>query len=277
MDITLLQGDNCEWMDKMIEKGMKVDLVVTSPPYDNIRNYNGEGNLWDFEVFKKVADRLYKIMNDGCVVVWVVADQTKNGGRTLTSFRQSLYFQEIGFTVADDIIFSKNSPAFPPKRTSKRYGNIYEHMFILVKGKIRNDIELIADKSNKWAGLGSFGKANYYDKNGNLVEGKKVENIPEFSLRNNIWEYAVGCNKDKKFGRHPAVFPEKLAEDHIRSWSVEGDLVFDPFMGSATTGKCACMLGRNFIGTEIVEDYYNISKKRLTQYFPDTEIIENKI
>ena len=277
MTINLLEGDNCKWMDKMIEQGIKVDLVVTSPPYDNIRNYNGEGNIWDFEVFKQVANRLYKLINDGCVVVWVVADQTVKGGRTLTSFKQALYFKEIGFTVADDIIFSKNSPAFPPKRTSKRYGNIYEHMFILVKGKIRNDIELIADKPNKWAGLGSFGKSNYYDKNGNLVEGKKVDNIPDFSLRNNIWEYNVGCNKDKKFGRHPAVFPEKLAEDHIKSWSVEGDLVFDPFMGSGTTGKCACMLNRNFIGAEIVKDYYNISKKRIAGYFPDVEIIENKI
>ena len=92
MTINLLEGDNCKWMDKMIEQGIKVDLVVTSPPYDNIRNYNGEGNLWDFEVFKQVANRLYKLINDGCVVVWVVADQTVKGGRTLTSFKQALYF-----------------------------------------------------------------------------------------------------------------------------------------------------------------------------------------
>lgn len=261
----LLNGDCISYMDRMIEKGIKVDCIITSPPYDTIRTYQGTCN-WDFDVFKKVAERLYKILNDGCVCVWVVADETIKGGRSLTSFRQALYFQEIGFTVSDDILFAKNSPTFPPRRDSKRYGNIYEHMFILVKGKIRNDITLIADKPNKWAGLGSFGKCNHYDKDGNLIEGKKVDNVPEFSLRNNIWTYAVGCNPDKKFGRHPAVFPEKLVEDHILSWTVDGDLVFDPFMGSGTTGKVALSNNRSFIGTELVDDYYDIALRRISHY-----------
>lgn len=252
-------------MDNMIEKGQKVDLVVTSPPYDSITSYQNT-LVWNFDVFKEVANRLYDIIRDGGVVVWVVADQTKKGGRTLTSFRQALYFQEIGFTFCDDIIFSKNSPAFPPKRTSKRYGNIYEHMFILSKGKIRDDITLIADKPNKYAGLSSWGACNSYDKDGNLKQGKKVTDIPDFSLRNNIWEYAVGVNKDKEFGKHPAVFPEKLAEDHIKSWSVEGDTVYDPFMGSGTTGKVAILNNRNFIGSEIYDEYYNIAKQRIEKY-----------
>ena len=262
----LFLGNNIDVLDQLIQEGVKVDLVVTSPPYDDILTYQNT-LTWNFDIFKQVADRLYTILNDGCVLVWVVADQTKDGVRTLTSFKQALYFQEIGFKVQDDIIFEKNSPAFPPKRDSKRYGNIYEHMFILVKGKkIRHDITLLADKSNIYAGLGSWGKSNHNDKDGNLVEGKKITNIPEYSLRNNIWRYTVGCNKDKKFGKHPAVFPEKLAEDHLLSWSVEGDTVLDPFMGSGTTGKVAVLNNRSFIGIEICEEYFEQAKNRIEYY-----------
>lgn len=270
--VTLYKGDCRDCMKEMLDNGICVDLTVCSPPYDDLRTYNDD-STWNFGIFQEVAKGLYDVTRKGGVVVWVVADQTKNGGRTLTSFRQALYFQEIGFTFCDDIIFSKNSPAFPPKRDSKRYGNIYEHMFVLSNGKIRNDITLIADKPNKWYGKGSWGKCNNYGKDGTLIEGKKVTDIPEFSLRNNIWEYAVGINRDKEFGKHPAVFPEKLAEDHIRSWSNEGDTVFDPFMGSGTTGKCAVLNGRNFIGSEISEMYYDMSTKRIGKYF-DGEIEE---
>lgn len=262
----LFLGNNIEVMDKLIQEGVKVDLVVTSPPYDDILTYQNT-LTWNFDIFKQVADRLYTILNDGCVLVWVVADQTKDGGRTLTSFKQALYFQEIGFKMHDVMIFEKNSPSFPPKRDSKRYGNIYEFMFIFVKGKkIRHDITLLADKANIYAGLGSWGKSNHNDKDGNLIEGKKITNIPEYSLRNNIWRYSVGCNKDKRFGKHPAVFPEKLAEEHLLSWSVEGDTVLDPFMGSGTTGKVAMLNNRGFIGIEINENYYEQAKKRIEYY-----------
>ena len=265
-EIELYLGNCCEILDDLINSGVQVDLTITSPPYDNISTYNGTC-VWNFDIFKDIANKLYTITKDGCIVVWVVNDQIVNGSRTLTSFKQALYFKEIGFKIHDDIIFEKNSPSFPPKRTSKRYGNIYEHMFILVKGKaIRNDITLIADKPNKYAGLSSWGKANHYDKDGNLIIGKKVENIPEFSLRNNIWKYTVGCNKDKKFGRHPAVFPEQLVFDHLLSWSNEGDTILDPFMGSGTTGKIAILNNRNFIGIELNEQYYNIAKQRIEQY-----------
>lgn len=262
----LYLGNCVDVLSKLINDGIQVDLTITSPPYDNILTYQGTCT-WNFDIFKEIANKLYQITKDGCVVVWVVGDQIINGSKSLTSFKQALYFQEIGFKFHDDIIFEKNSPSFPPKRTSKRYGNIYEHMFVLVKGRnIRNDITLIADKPNKYAGLSSWGNCNHYDKNGNIINGKKIENIPEFSLRNNIWKYTVGCNKDKKFGKHPAVFPEQLVLDHLLSWSVENDLVLDPFMGSGTTGKVSLLNNRKFIGIELCDTYFNQAKERINFY-----------
>lgn len=242
-----------------------VDLTVTSPPYDSLRTYQDNEFAWNFDIFKEVADELYRVTKPGGVVVWVVGDEVVNGGETGTSFRQALYFQEIGFKIHDTMIYEKNSSTFPAKKTSKRYSQIFEYMFVFVKGKkIRDDISLIADKRNKWAGWTNWGTKTQYDKEGNLVAGRKnIKPTPEFSLRTNIWKYTVSFND--KTG-HPAVFPEKLAEDHILSWTNEGDIVLDPFMGSGTTAKMAMLNKRNYIGFEKSEDYYKKSLVRVGKY-----------
>ena len=257
---------NCdcrEGLKKLDENS--VDLTVTSPPYDSLRTYQDDEFAWNFDIFKEVADELYRVTKPGGVVVWVVGDEVVNGGETGTSFRQALYFQEIGFKIHDTMIYEKNSSTFPAKKTSKRYSQIFEYMFVFVKGKkIRDDISLIADKRNKWAGWTNWGTKTQYDKEGNLVTGKKnIKPTPEFSLRTNIWKYTVSFND--KTG-HPAVFPEKLAEDHILSWTNEGDVVLDPFMGSGTTAKMAMLNKRNYIGFEKSEDYYKKSLVRVGKY-----------
>ena len=240
-----------------------VNLTVTSPPYDNLRTY---GNItdWNFEIFKPIAEELYRVTKPGGIVVWIVGDAAINGSETGSSFRQALYFQEIGFKIHDTMIYHKNSSAFPARIDSKRYTQIYEYMFVFVKGKIRNDIKLIADKRNKWAGWTNWGQHTQYDSEGNLVKAQNIKPIAEFSLRTNIWKYNVSFND--KIVKHPAVFPEQLAEDCILSWSVEGDTVLDPFMGSGTTAKMAMLNNRNFIGFEINEEYYNGILKRLDTF-----------
>lgn len=258
-DIELIKGDCVEEMRKLIEKGVKVDLTVTSPPYDNLRTYNGTCD-WNFEIFKQVAQCLYDITNDGGVVVWVVGDATINGNETGTSFKQALYFKEIGFNLHDTMIYEKNSSSFPARRNSNRYTQIFEYMFVFSKGKIRGDISLLCDKKNKWAGHTNWGSNNQYDKDGNKKATGNIKPVPDYSLRNNIWLYSVGFND--KTG-HPAVFPEQLANDHILSWSKEEDLVLDPFMGSGTTGKMALLNNRRFIGIEKVEEYFDIAKERI--------------
>ena len=248
-----------------------IDLTVTSPPYDDLRTYQDSEFAWNYDIFKDVAEQLYRVTKPGGVVVWVVGDAVVNGGETGTSFRQALYFQELGFKIHDTMIYEKNSSTFPAKATSKRYSQIFEYMFVFSKGKIRDDIKLIADKRNKWAGWTNWGTKTQYDKEGNLFKQKKnIKPTPEFSLRTNIWKYAVAFND--KTG-HPAVFPEKLAEDHILSWSVEGDVVLDPFMGSGTTAKMAMLNKRNYIGFEKNTDYYEVSLKRVGKY--DGQVNDN--
>jgi site-specific DNA-methyltransferase (adenine-specific) len=256
---------NCDCLEglKKLDNN-SIDLTVTSPPYDNLRTYHeGDDFVWNFDIFKAIADELYRVTKPGCCVVWIVGDACINGGETGSSFKQALYFQEIGFKIHDTMIYEKNSSTFPAKITSKRYSQLFEYMFVFVKGKIRDDIKLIADKKNKWAGWTNWGTHTNYDKNGNLVPTTNNKPTPEYSLRNNIWRYTVSFND--KTG-HPAVFPERLAQDHILSWSVEGDLVLDPFMGSGTTAKMAKLNKRNYIGFEKVTKYYDESLVRVSKY-----------
>lgn len=246
---TLMFGDCLERM-KEIHDG-SVDLTVTSPPYDNLRTYAGT-LAWNEDIWKSVISESYRITKDGGVVVWVVGDATIKGSETGTSFKQALYFKEVGFNLHDTMIWIKDGGG--AVGSNKCYTQNFEYMFIFSKGKIKST-NLIYDKPNA-----SFGK----DKSGvgrRLANGEhKVEKrkpSAEFSRRNNYWYIAP------QKGQHPAIFPEQLANDHIISWSNEGDIVFDPFMGSGTTGKMAILNNRNFIGIEKVEEYFNIAKERM--------------
>lgn len=254
---------NCiDAMQYMKENEINVDLTVTSPPYDDIRTY-GSKSEWNFETFKNIARLLYDITNDGGVVVWVVGDQVKNGSETGTSFRQALYFMECGFKLHDTMIYEKNSSSFPARRDSKRYTQIFEYMFVFAKGKIKTG-NLICDKKNKWEGWQCWGQHTSYNKEGELKAVSNIKPIPEFSPRTNIWKYSVGFNVNT--GKHSAVFPFKLAEDNILSWSNENDCVFDPFLGSGTTMFASIKNNRRFIGCEINEDYITSYNDNFEQY-----------
>jgi site-specific DNA-methyltransferase (adenine-specific) len=238
-----------------------VDLTVTSPPYDNLRDYNE----YNFD-YKKIIKSLYHVTKVGGVVVWVVGDATQKGSETGTSFRQALFFQESGFNIHDTMIYEKNTSSFPAKKTGYRYTQIFEYMFVFSKGKPKT-ANLICDKENKWKGYTNWGKNTYRQKNGELLVKKDIKPVPDFSPRNNIWKYVVGA----KFGqsddiayKHPATFPEELAKDHIKSWSNPGDLVIDPMCGSGTTCKMAKMLKRNYIGIDVSEEYCKITEERLS-------------
>ena len=217
-----------------------IDMVITSPPYDNLRTYNG----FEFN-FEDTAKELYRVIKQGGVIVWIVGDQTKNGSESGTSFRQALYFKELGLNLHDTMIWEKNSSTFPANKNSVRYTQIFEYMFIFSKGKPKAN--LIEDKKNKWVGHKDFG-------------GKLKNAVPEHSVRNNIWKITTSFNDNTG---HPAVFPEKLVSDHIVSWSNENDLILDPFMGSGTTAKMCLLLNRDFIGFEISKEYCNIANKRI--------------
>jgi DNA modification methylase len=269
MDINqIICGDNVAELKKFDDES--VDLTVTSPPYDNLRNYKRtvegrkiEYNGYSFP-FEELAAELYRVTKPGGVVVWVVGDATEKGSETGSSFRQALHFMDCGFNLHDTMIYEKNSISFPSKT---RYYQIFEYMFVFSKGKPKT-INLIRDKKNKWAGVKYWGDISARDKDGKLVtnENKRDYKVPEYGVRNNIWRYNTGkgfSSKDKEAYEHPAIFPEKLAEDHILSWSEPGDIVLDPFIGSGTTAKMAILNDRKYIGIDVVKDYCDIAKRRL--------------
>jgi DNA modification methylase len=247
---TLFVGDNVEVMRRVIAYA-SIQLTVTSPPYDNLRKYNGFA--WDFEA---VARELYCVTKPGGVVVWVVGDATINGSETGTSFRQALYFKECGFNLHDTMIYRK---ACQTPLNHRRYEQEWEYMFVFSKGTplVFNPLRV----SCKFAGQMPWGKPKVYKSDdGKLTE---IERKPmgETKIKGNIFEYRPGSTQTH--GKHPAPFPEGLAQDHILSWSNPGDTVLDPFCGSGTTGKMALLNSRNFIGIDISPEYVELSRSRI--------------
>lgn len=233
-----------------------IDLTITSPPYDNLRTYNGFS--WDFEA---TARELYRVTKPGAVVVWIVADATIKGSETGTSFRQALYFKECGFNLHDTMIWNKMMFIFP---ASSRYHSCFEYMFILSKGKPKTT-NLIEDRKNKYAGSTLHGANRQPDGSFKIKSAvSKGKRVKEYGKRFNVWDIPP-CNSNTERTGHPAQFPEQLVKDHILSWSNEGDIVLDPFIGSGTTAKMAKLNNRNYIGFELSEEYCDIAIRRVIE------------
>lgn len=262
---TIYVGDCLDVMSDW-ESGC-IDLTVTSPPYDDLRDYN----QYNFDAESIIA-RLLEVTKEGGVVVWVVGDKIE-GGRSLTSFRQALMFQDVGFTVHDVMIYQKRNTPFS---RSNAYTNAYELMIVAVKGKLKTFNPLMVDTVRSGAELLTYNKRSdgiNKKRLGVLNENKRLVNVwDEFDSDvnhlevGNVWDYSVGLGgstADKYAFQHPAVFPEKLALEHILSWSNPGDLVLDPMCGSGTTCKMAYWVDRQFIGIDISEEYAELAGKRL--------------
>jgi len=258
MDLPVNQiicGDCLEVMKGLPDKC--IDLTVTSPPYDNLRTYNG----FSFD-FEGIAKELFRVTKQGGVVVWVIGDSVVRGSETGNAFRQALHFKEIGFNLHDTMIYQKNAFPFPDKT---RYAQVFEYMFVLSKGKpnTTNIIRVPTKEANRIKNKKSCQRLP----NGETVP-MKYETGKSERNKENVWMFEVGymkTTKDKFAFQHPAMFPEQLAHDHIISWSNEGDIVFDPMCGSGTTCKMAKQLGRNFIGIDISEEYCEIARRRIEQ------------
>ena len=256
----LLQGD-CAKLLKTISTET-IDLTVTSPPYDNLRDYKG----YDFD-FKAIAKELYRVTKLGGVVVWVVGDETINGSETGTSFRQALFFMECGFNLHDTMIYQKDACPFPE---TNRYYPLFEYMFVFSKGKPKT-VNLIADKPNKRYGE-KVASSTQRQPDGKTVKVSANKTDPtrtvkKYGVRGNVWQYSPGYNKstkDKYAYKHPAIFPEQLVQDHIITWSRPGDTVLDPFAGSGTTLWVAEHFGRDSIGIEISPEYCELIRKRMS-------------
>ena len=250
MELNKIYNENCLDTMKQMPDNF-VDLVLTSPPYDNLRDYKGY-----FFQFEDIAKELFRILKKGGIVIWVVGDASENGSETGTSFRQALFFKKIGFNLNDTMIYYKNNPM---PTSGPRYHQHFEFMFCFSKGQPKTFNPII--EKCKYNGLANMknrgikGELNY----------KKVERTTEKKI-GNVFFYSVGggiSTKDKIAYNHPAIFPEQLALDQIKTWSNENDLIYDPFLGSGTTAKIAHLLNRKWIGSEISKEYVEIAEKRL--------------
>lgn len=251
----LIQEDCEKYMESMDENS--VDLVVTSPPYDDLRHYSNTLSGWNHEKCKKIIHQLYRVVKPGGVVVWVVNDKTENGSETGTSFRQALAFMDEGFLLNDTMIWEKKNPL--PQVKQPRYNQVFEYMFVFSKGRPKtfNPIKVPC----KCAGQDYDSTCkNIGGENGRT---KKSFKINEEKVASNIWEIAVAQNRNR--GNHPAVFPLEIAYKHIKTWSNEGDLVFDPFLGSGTTAEASLLLNRRCIGCDINKEYVEVAKENISK------------
>ena len=248
MEINKIYNENCLVTMARIDDNF-IDLTVTSPPYDKLRNYNGFNFDW-----KTIIKELYRVTKQGGIVIWVVGDATIKGSETGTSFKQALHAIDCGFRLHDTMIYQKDNCPFP---SSNRYYANFEYMFVFSKGKPKT-FNPIIDRKNKSFGRKITGTNRQKDGTTKPIKNKGNE-IKEFGVRFNNWLVSDG----KRQSKHPAVFPEQLANDHIISWSNEGDLIYDCFMGSGTTAKMAKLNNRNYIGSEISEEYCKIIEQRL--------------
>lgn len=253
---TFITGNNIDVLKTFPDES--IDLIVTSPPYDNLRNYNGF--LMDLD---NLIPELYRVLKTGGTIVWVVNDSTKNGSESGNSFRQVLKFIDNQFKLHDTMIYAKKN--YLPLN-HKRYEQQFEYMFVFVKGKIKTFNPITEPCST----YGENNRTRHRKDKEDLIKSTGFgKPIKKEKIKSNIWYYSVGAGNsttDKEAFKHPAIFPEKLAQDHILSWSNENDVVLDIFSGSGTVGKMAVLNNRHFIGIELNKEYNDIAEKRLSKY-----------
>jgi site-specific DNA-methyltransferase (adenine-specific) len=252
MELNKNHNESClDTMKKMPDDF--VDLIVTSPPYDNLRIYNG----YSFP-FEDIAKELYRVIKKGGAIVWVIGDSTINGSESGTSFKQALFFKELGLNIHDTMIYKKTRIV---PLTHNRYEQGFEYMFVFTKGKPKTFNPIMVDCI--YGGTETWGKPTFHKTNSSGLVAVEKKKINDRKQKNNVWEFMNA--KDNVF-KHPAPFPIELAIDHITSWSNEGDLVYDPFMGSGTTALASVKLNRNWIGSEISSEYCEIINKRIEPF-----------
>lgn len=253
----IFQGDSAKVLFTLPENS--VDLIVTSPPYDAMRDYKG----FTFD-FKTIADGMHHVLKEGGVLVWVVNDGVEKGSKTGTCYEQALYFRDHGFVWHDTMIYRKSHSIYPSK---SRYWQVFEYMFVFSKTVKPKTINLIKDRRNKNYGRLLTGEDRQVNGTFNTNRSKRTPVIGTFGVRHNVWDIEIGNNKttkDRVAYKHPAIFPESLARDHIITWSNPGDIVLDPMAGSGTVLKQAKLLGRDYCGIELSQEYIDeIIKPRL--------------
>lgn len=258
-DCALILGDSLDVLPSIDG----VNMVMTSPPYDGIRDY-GEGfKPLDWQTCLTLLSQ--KILPGG-VMVWNVGDQTVDGSESGTSFKQALHVMSQGLRLHDTMIYAKEGVTFPD---ANRYHPAFEYMFVFSNGAPKH-FNGIKDWRNKWAGTKMHGTDRNKDGTTTTISGVGRP-VPELGLRRNWWVIPNAYNGDTE--GHPAPMPYAMAYDHIASWSAPGETVLDPFLGSGTTALAAMKQGRKFVGIEIDEGYFEIAVKRVRKAYEQPDMV----
>jgi len=250
----IICGDNLEVLKQYEDNTF--DLTVFSPPYDNLRDYNG----YSFDM-NKLGVELYRVTKEGGIVVMVIQDQTINGVKSLTSFKTIIdWCDNVGFGLFECNIYKKQGK--DGAWWSKRFRVDHEYIPIFIKGNRPNNFDKESIKiPSKHGGKTMTGGANR-EKDGTTKKSVKMV-INPLKCPGTIWDYANGGDKNKVKRLHPATFPDKIPYDFIQVFTKEGDIVLDPMNGSGSTCIAAKILGRKYVGIDISEEYCEIAKNRI--------------
>jgi hypothetical protein len=259
-DATLYLGDCVEVLSQL----PPVHAAITSPPYGEIRDYGGHGPPDMFAVLSALGERLA----DGGVIMWNEADQVVGGSESGASFRHALHAMDSGLRLHDTMIYCKEGVTFPD---SNRYHSGFEYMFVFSKGAPAH-FNPINDRVNRWRGTQAHGTKRLAS--GETADGKSIgfaePMLADTGRRMNWW--VINPSRDGAALGHPAPMPFPMADAYVRTWTVPGETVCDPFMGSGTTGVAAMRLGRRFIGIEIEERYFEIACERISRAHSQPEM-----
>ena len=233
-----------------------IDLIVTSPPYDEIRDYKG------FSLdLHNVGKEISRILKDGGMCVMVIQDQTKDGRKSLTSFKTIVDWCKTELDLWECCIYQRSG--VPGNWWSKRFRVDHEYIPIFIKGKrpqYFNKEHMMIECKNvgkKFSGNVRLTNGESLEKNFICSDKKCCGTIINYESERNL------DNRNKIKKQHPATFPDKLASDFIQCFTKEGMIVLDPFMGSGTVAVMAKKLNRNYIGFEISKEYCDIAEQRL--------------
>ena len=260
----IICDDNVKFLSTLPENC--IDMVVTSPPYDNLRDYNG------FQLdLSGVGEQLFRVLKPGGIVAVIIQDSTQDGRKTLTSFRMIVnWCDTIGFGLFENCIYSRQG--VEGAWWKKRFRVDHEYIPLFIKGKrpaYFNKEELKIP--SKHGGKTMTGAATR-NKDGTQQKSRSVY-INPMKCRGTIWNYPQCGDGSKLKHLHPATFPNLLPYDLIQCFCPENGIVLDPFNGSGTTCVAAKSLNRQYIGVDCSQEYCDIAEKRIQQEFISREQI----
>ncbi|MBR1921447.1 MAG: site-specific DNA-methyltransferase [Kiritimatiellae bacterium] len=254
----IICGDSAAVMEKFPDNS--IDMVVTSPPYDSIRDYKGfSADL------SKIGRETFRVLKEGGIAVVVIQDQTKNYGKTLTSFRLAIdWCDNAGFKLFECLIYKKLGAE--GAWWNKRFRVDHEYMMVFLKGDrpayFNKDPLKIPSKHGGKVMTGGGTR---------LTSGIRIAtraiHINPMKCRGTVWAYETAGDGSRLKHQHPATYPDRLPYDFIQCFCPEKGIVLDPFMGSGTTALAAKSLKRFYVGIDISQEYVDLAERRVVEDF----------